>query len=85
MIADERRIDGKGRVTLPKAIRERLNLERGEHVEVSVEDGRIVLKPRVSREAFVETMEGCLSDETRASDAPRQDPLDLKADWTSDL
>ncbi len=81
----ERRIDEKGRVTLPKSVRKRLNLEPGEAVEVSVEDDRVVLRPRVSRKAFIETMEGCLTDETRAPDAPRMDPLDLKADWTSDL
>ncbi len=81
----ERRIGEKGRVTLPKSVRERLNLEPGEYVEVSVEEGRVVLKPRISRDAFVETMEGCLTEETRATDAPRVDPLDLKADWTDDL
>ena len=86
MSADrERRIDEKGRVTLPKSVRKRLNLEPGEHVEVSVEEGRIVLKPRVSREAFIDSMEGYLTEETRKADAPRTDPLELKREWTSDL
>ena len=77
----ERRIDEKGRITLPKSVRERMNLEPGE----TVEDDRVVLRPRVSREVFIETMEGCLTEETRASNAQRMDPLDLKEDWTSDL
>ncbi len=39
----------------------------------------------VSRETFVETMAGCITDETRAEDASPCDPLKLKTDWTTDL
>jgi AbrB family looped-hinge helix DNA binding protein len=43
-------VSGKGQVTLPKAIRERLRLREGQRVRFSVEDGnRVVLSPVVRR------------------------------------
>lgn len=83
----ERRVDEKGRVTLPKAIRDRLGIEAGDYVVVDVEAGQVVVRPDpvVSRETFVETMRGCITDETRASGAPDIDPLELDRDWTADL
>ncbi|WP_254864563.1 AbrB/MazE/SpoVT family DNA-binding domain-containing protein [Halovivax gelatinilyticus] len=78
-------VDEKGRVTLPKSVFELLGLEGGERVRITVEDGRIVIRPHGSREQFIETMEGCISDETKAEDAPSVTPSDVKADWTSDL
>ena len=63
-IEDERTIDEKGRVTIPKAAREALGLEPGADVRIGVEDDWIVVRPRVSREEFIEAMEGCLTEET---------------------
>lgn len=82
---ETRRIDAKGRVTIPQPIRESLDLDPGEEVTVELVDGRIVVRPRVSREAFIDHMEGCLNAATRADDAEPTDPLELKADWTEDL
>lgn len=82
---ETRRIDDKGRVTLPQSIRESLQLESGEEVSVELDDGRVVIKPRVSRDVFVEQMAGCVNEETRKSDAEPTDPRKLKADWMSDL
>jgi AbrB family looped-hinge helix DNA binding protein len=62
-IEDERTIDEKGRVTIPKAAREALGLEPGADVRIEVEDDRIVVRSRVSREEFIEAMEGCLTEE----------------------
>ena len=42
-IEDERTIDEKGRVTIPKAAREALGLEPGADVRIGVEDDRIVV------------------------------------------
>jgi len=39
----------------------------------------------VSRETFVATMAGCITDETRTADASLCGPPELKSDWTSDL
>lgn len=84
---NERSLDEKGRITLPKPLRERIGIEPGDRVSVDVEGDRIVVEPQgtVSREEFIDTMEGCLSRETRASDAPDVDPTDLKDEWTEDL
>lgn len=82
---EDRRLDEKGRITIPQRIRDRLNLEPGERVRVDVEDGTVVIRPRVSRSAFVESMRGCLTEDSKAADAPSIDPTELKADWTSDL
>jgi AbrB family looped-hinge helix DNA binding protein len=81
----ERRVDEKGRVTLPQSIRESLGIEAGEAVTVELDDGRVVIRPRVSREAFVEEMAGCIDAESRADSAEPTDPRELKVDWTSDL
>lgn len=82
---EERRLDDKGRITIPQRIRDRLNLEPGERVRVDIEDGAVVVRPRVSRSSFTESMRGCLTEDSKADDAPSVDPTDLKADWTSDL
>lgn len=82
---DERTIDEKGRVTIPKEAREALGLESGADVRIGVENDRIVIRPRVSREEFIEVMEGCITEETAKTDAPDIDPLELKNIWTTDL
>lgn len=42
----DRIIDGLGRVTIPKHIRNQLNIFDGETLDLEVEDGAIVLRPR---------------------------------------
>jgi len=78
-----RRVDEKGRVTIPKEFRERLGLEPGEEIEMEVTDDDILLHPKVSRETFKEAMKGCVNEET-AKSGPI-DPEELKKDWTHDL
>jgi len=82
---ETRRLDSKGRVTIPQSIRESLDLDPGEEVTVELVDGRVVVQPRVSRDQFIETMAGCINAETRSDDAEPVDPLQMKADWTEDL
>ena len=83
--SEDRRVDEKGRVTIPQSIREALQIDPGEEVAIELEDDRIVIRNRISRERLVERLEGCISEETRAEDAERIGPDDLKAEWTSDL
>lgn len=82
---EQRRVDEKGRITIPQEIRESLHIDPGEEVDVALEEGRIVIQPSISRQEFAETLEGCINDETRADDAEPMDPLAMKEDWTSDL
>lgn len=79
------RVDAKGRITIPQEIREALDLEPGEEVNVDLEDDEVVIHPRVDRETFLSEMAGCVNAETRRRDVEPIDPLDLKRDWTSDL
>ena len=72
----ERTMDEKGRVTIPKEVREAFGLEPGADVRVGVEGDRIVVRPQVSREEFIETMEGCITEETLREDAEDVDPMD---------
>lgn len=87
MATDEERrvIDEKGRVTIPKFIRERLHLEPGEAVDIDVEDGTVRIRPRFSREEFVESMRGCITQTSRRSTPEDVTPEDVKADWLDDL
>jgi len=41
-------VTAKGQITIPKSVREALNLRSGDKVEILVEDDRAILKP-VSR------------------------------------
>jgi AbrB family looped-hinge helix DNA binding protein len=83
--SEERRVDEKGRITIPRAIRESLQIDPGEEVAVELEGDRIVIHPRISRTDLVETLGGCVNEDTRDADAKPTDPDDLEADWTSDL
>lgn len=82
---ETRRVDSKGRVTIPDSIRRSLDIEPGEEVDVALEEGKVVIRPNVSRDEFIESMEGCITEETQADDVEPMDPRKLKEDWTSDL
>ena len=51
---EERTVGGRGQVTLPKELRERLNIRGGDQVLVREEDGKIVIEKSVTREEFAE-------------------------------
>lgn len=82
---DERTVDERGRVTIPKEMRDALGIEAGEEVALELREGEVVIRPRVSREEFIETMEGCINEETVREDAEDIDPHELTELWTSDL
>ena len=42
-------INDQGRIVIPKAIRQRLNLAGGQRLEVHLENGRIVLTPQIQQ------------------------------------
>lgn len=84
-MSETRRVDEKGRITLPKEIRERLSLDAGTEVTLELDDGSVRVAPHVDREAARERLRGCINAETRAEATEDLDPEDLKRDWTSDL
>jgi len=48
-MSETRRVGQRGQVTIPKELRERLNLTGGDDVVVREEDGRIVIERPVTR------------------------------------
>lgn len=81
----DRRIDEKGRITLPKELRDRLGLEPGEEVIVELTDGSIRVRPTVDRAEARDRLRGAVNANTRTAPAREVDPADLKRVWTSDL
>lgn len=59
-----------GRVVIPAEIRQQLAIGSGQRLEVSIEDGRIVLTPQVSRLRQAQTLVAELTagDDSRWSD-----------------
>jgi AbrB family looped-hinge helix DNA binding protein len=51
------KVDSKGRIVLPKELREDLGITPGTEVEIREEDGRAVVKPEDDPEAVLERME----------------------------
>jgi AbrB family looped-hinge helix DNA binding protein len=68
-------LDEKGRVAIPKKIREQLGLRTGARMTVVTEGKRVVLSLPVSPEEFVREMEGFVKTELK------EDPLRAKRIW----
>lgn len=67
------KVEKRGRVLIPKEIRDRANLHGGEEVSVELEDGKIVLRPLKSPDKIRE-LKGCVEES-------KIDPLNLKKMW----
>lgn len=51
------KVDSKGRIVLPREIRERLNITPGTEVEVREEDGREIVRPKTNPDELLDRME----------------------------
>ncbi len=69
-------VDHKGRILIPKEIREKIGLKAGRRVKIKVDKEKVVVIPLISPEEFIEEMEGCIKEGT-----PTLDPLKLKKMW----
>ncbi len=67
------KVEKRGRVLIPKEIRDKADLRGGEEVSVKMEDDKIILKPLKSPEKIKE-LKGCVKES-------KIDPLDLKKMW----
>jgi AbrB family looped-hinge helix DNA binding protein len=76
MITQEVTIDSKGRVLIPKEVRNSVGLQLGRKARLKVENGAIVIMPLISPEEFIREMEGCIKEGTSTID-----PLKLKEIW----
>ncbi|WP_449463059.1 AbrB/MazE/SpoVT family DNA-binding domain-containing protein [Tardisphaera miroshnichenkoae] len=73
----EVKLDEKGRVIIPRRIRDTIGIKPGENLRVSVEDGKIVLTKSMSPEEFLKK-KGFIKE---GSSLPLADPLTLKKIW----
>lgn len=66
-------IDRKGRIQIPKAVRDKVGLQVGGKARLKIERENIVIMPPISPEQFIQEMEGCIKEGT-----PTMDSLKLK-------
>ena len=76
MSTQEVNVDHKGRVQIPKAIRDKVGLHTGGKARLKIEKENIIIMPPISPEEFIKEMEGCIKEGT-----PIIDPLKLKKMW----
>jgi len=76
MSTEEVAVDNKGRILIPKWIRDRIGLKPGGKALLKVEKENIIIMPPISPEEFIEKMEGCIKEGT-----PTIDPIKLKKMW----
>jgi AbrB family looped-hinge helix DNA binding protein len=77
-MAEEVVLDEKGRILIPKNIRDRLGFHERVRLRLVVEDDKIMITRTVSPEEFIGRMEGCIRNR---SPIPKVDPLRLKEIW----
>ena len=51
------KVDSKGRIVLPKEVRDELDIESGTEVEVRTDDGKAVVEPERDPAAIIDRME----------------------------
>lgn len=73
---EEVTVDDRGRILIPKEIRERIGLQPGSGARLEVEDDRLIITPPLSPEKFIQQMQGCITE-----GEPSIEPLRLKEIW----
>jgi AbrB family looped-hinge helix DNA binding protein len=76
MSTQEVTVDHKGRVLIPKEVRDKVGLRAGGKARLKIEKENIIIMPPISPEEFIKEMEGCIREGT-----PTIDPLKLKKMW----
>mgnify|MGYP002154706852 CR=1 FL=1 len=69
-------VDDRGRILIPKEVRDKVGLQAGRKARLEVEGHNIIVMPPVSPEEFIAEMEGCIR-----KGAPTIRPSDLKRMW----
>jgi len=72
------KVDSKGRIVLPKEVRERLGITPGTEVDINEEDGKAVVEPEDNPEQIIERMERLIAE--TSSERGETIPLDEGAD-----
>ncbi|MHA1771724.1 MAG: AbrB/MazE/SpoVT family DNA-binding domain-containing protein [Candidatus Thorarchaeota archaeon] len=69
------RIDERGRITIPKDVRDKVGLKAGDSIIISAKGDKVILTKAVDVKTFIKELRGCI---TIKGDI---DPLDLKRIW----
>ncbi len=77
-MVDEAVIDSKGRIVIPKRLREILDLREGNKVKLLIGEGKIVVMKPVAPEEFIREMEGFIKE---GSPIQMVNSLKLKEIW----
>ncbi len=77
-MVEESVIDDKGRVAIPKRLREKLDLREGSKVKMISENGKIVIMKPLTPNDFIREMEGFIKE---GSAVQKANPLKLKEIW----
>jgi AbrB family looped-hinge helix DNA binding protein len=73
---EEVTLDSKGRILIPKEVRDKVGLRIGGKARLKVNDDTIIIVAPVSPEEFIKEMEGCIK-----QGKPSIAPLELKKIW----
>ena len=68
-------LDDRGRVTIPKDIRDKVGLKSGDKLLVTANKDRVTIEKAINLEKFIRELKGCIS--VRGD----LDPLKLKEIW----
>jgi len=72
------KVDSKGRIVLPKEVRERLNITPGTEVHIHEKDGKAVVEPEDDPEQIIDRMDQLIAE--ASSEQGKTKPLDKGAD-----
>lgn len=70
--------DSKGRIVVPKHLRNEMRIGEGSRVNVQIEEERLVVSRAVEPDEFITEMEGFVQ---KSSRVPMVDPRSLKRIW----
>lgn len=77
-MVEEATVDKKGRIVIPKHLREGLGLREGAKVKLTLKEEKILITRPITPEKFIHEMEGCIKED---SPVPKINPLELKKIW----
>ena len=69
-------VDSKGRIVLPKALRERLELDAGTEVEVRAEDDALVIEPETDPDRVLNRMDRLVAETEPSATDPTPSSTD---------
>jgi AbrB family looped-hinge helix DNA binding protein len=78
------KVDDRGRVLIPKEIREKLGLDPGTSVLIHADEDGVHLRPALPREEALGRLIGGITEENASEGSESLDPLDVKKIWEPD-